>query len=146
MQGCRVAQAGRLETACIQWTKHNITVGGNRSVNPVHSTPDAVEQGKKNFASYCVVCHGRDGQNTGVPFASSMSPSVPLLNSREVQSYNDGQLKWIIENGIRPSGMPASKEILSDKEMWTIVVYLRHLPPSGSLGEPRAYSEEEYAK
>jgi mono/diheme cytochrome c family protein len=75
-----------------------------------------------------------------------MSPAIPPLNSSMVQSYDDGQLKWIIENGIRPSGMPASKGILSDRDMWSIVVYLRHLPPAGSLGQPRAYSEDEYAK
>jgi hypothetical protein len=42
--------------------------------------------------------------------------------------------------------MPASKGLLSDREIWTVVVYLRNLPPAGTLGEPRAYSEEEYAK
>lgn len=146
MQGCRVAPAGKLETTCIQWAKHHITVGGRGNANPVHSTAEIVEQGKKNFAAYCMVCHGRDGQNTGVPFAQSMSPAIPLLSSGAVQSYDDGQLKWIIENGVRPSGMPASKGILSDREIWTIVVYLRHLPPAGSLGEPRTYSEEEYGK
>ena len=36
--------------------------------------------------------------------------------------------------------------ILNDDDMWTIVVYLRHLPPAGSLGEPRTYSGDEYAK
>jgi mono/diheme cytochrome c family protein len=75
-----------------------------------------------------------------------MSPPIPSLASAEVQRYSDGQLKWIIENGLSPSGMPASKGILSDDDMWTIVVYLRHLPPAGSLGEPRAYSGEEYEK
>lgn len=144
--GCSVAPAGKIESSLIQWTKHNVTVGGRRDVNPVHNTAQTIEEGKQVFASYCVVCHGRDGQNTGVPFAESMAPAIPPLNSQQVQSYNDGQLKWIVEHGIRPSGMPASKGILSDRDMWTIVVYLRHLPPAGSLGEPRAYSGDEYAK
>ena len=56
-----------------------------------------------------MVCHGLDGQNTGVPFATTVSPPVPSLASAEVQAYTDGQLKWIIENGIYPSGMPPSK-------------------------------------
>jgi mono/diheme cytochrome c family protein len=68
-----------------------------------------------------------------------MSPPVPALNSVAVQKYTDGQLKWIIDNGIFPSGMPASKGILSDDEMWQIVDYIRHLPPKGSLGEPPVY-------
>jgi mono/diheme cytochrome c family protein len=57
-----------------------------------------------------------------------------------VQQYTDGQLKWVIDNGIFPSGMPASKGILSDDEIWQIVDYIRHLPPKGSLGEPPVYN------
>ena len=80
-----------------------------------------------------------DGQNTGVPFADRMEPPVPSLASAGVQQYTDGQLKWVIDNGIAPSGMPASKGILSDDEQWAIVLFLRHLPPAGSLGEPAMY-------
>lgn len=144
--GCRAAPPGKLESICVQWIKHHVTIQGRSDVNPLRSTPEAVNKGMRIFSFYCVVCHGRDGQNTGVPFADRMSPAVPNLRSHEVQSYNDGQLRWIIENGIKPSGMPASKGILSDQEIWALVIYLRHLPPPGSLGEPRAYSEQEYAK
>jgi len=144
--GCKVTPPGAAETAALQWTKHNITVGGKNDKNPIKATAENIESGKQAFGFYCVVCHGRDGQNTGVPFAKSMSPPLPSLASGDVQRYTDGQLKWIIENGISPSGMPASKGILSDDDIWTIVVYLRNLPPAGSLGEPRAYSGEEYAK
>ena len=105
-------------------------------------TSGNIEAGKAAFSHYCIACHGLDGQNTGVPFADSMSPPVPSLKSNNVQSYTDGQLKWIIENGLAPSGMPASKGILTDKEIWSIVVYIRHLPPAGSLGEPPFYSGE----
>jgi hypothetical protein len=59
-----------------------------------------------------------------------------------VQDYSDGQLKWIIENGIKYSGMPGWKGILEDDEMWNIVHYIRHLPPKGSLGAPEIFKEE----
>lgn len=144
--GCKVAPPGKAESAVMQWTKHTLTVGGAHDKNPIQSTADTIEAGKEAFGFYCVVCHGRDGQNTGVPFAGNISPPIPSLVSAEIQRYSDGQLKWIIENGISPSGMPAARGILSDDDMWTIVVYLRHLPPAGSLGEPRAYSGEEYKK
>ena len=146
LAGCRVTPPGRAETAVIQWTKHNITVKGTDDKNPIPATAENIEAGKQVFASYCIVCHGRDGQNTGVPFANSISPPIPSLASVDIQRYTDGQLRWIIENGISPSGMPASRGILSDDDIWTIIVYLRHLPPAGSLGEPRAYSGDEYAK
>jgi len=146
MAGCRATPPSRAETTVINWTKHNITVKGTQDRNPFHTTHQTIESGKQTFGAYCVVCHGRDGQNTGVPFAGALSPPVPSLVSPQVQSYTDGQLKWIIENGVSPSGMPASKGILSDQDIWNLVVFIRHLPPAGSLGEPRAYSGDEYEK
>ena len=59
------------------------------------------------------------------------------LASHPVQKYRDGQLKWIIENGIRFIGMPAWKGILTNEEMWHIVRYIRHLPAKGSLARRR---------
>ncbi len=141
--GCRATPPGPVETATVRWVKHNITVKGAKDRSPLTHSPTVMQEGKTAFGYYCVVCHGLDGQNTGVPFANSLSPPVPSLASREVQRYSDGQLKWIIENGISPSGMPASRGILSDEEMWSIVDYLRHLPPAGSLGEPRVYSGDD---
>jgi mono/diheme cytochrome c family protein len=143
LAGCRVTKPGRAESDLAQWTKLHVTVQGKNDRNPLSGSPQDVKDGKEAFGHYCIVCHGLDAQNTGVPFAASLNPPVPSLASKEVQSYADGQLKWIIENGIAPSGMPASHGILSDDEMWSIVVYLRHLPPAGSLGEPRVYSGEE---
>jgi mono/diheme cytochrome c family protein len=140
---CRAKAPGRIESGVAQWTKLHITVKGKDDRNPLSDSVQTQKDGKAAFGHYCIVCHGLDGQNTGVPFAASLSPPVPSLASKEVQRYTDGQLKWIIDNGIAPSGMPASHGILNDDEMWSIVVYLRHLPPAGSLGEPRVYSGEE---
>jgi mono/diheme cytochrome c family protein len=69
-----------------------------------------------------------------------MSPPAPSLASADVQAYTDGQLKWIIKNGLYPSGMPAATGDFGDEEMWSMVLYIRHLPPKGSLGDPVAYS------
>jgi cytochrome c len=144
LTGCRATPPGHLETSAAHWVKKHVTVGGSHHLNPIKSTPENISNGRHAFGFYCVVCHGRDGQNTGVPFADRISPPIPSLASSEVQSYSDGQLKWIIENGIAPSGMPASRGILSDDDIWSIVTYLRHLPPEGSLGEPKAYSGDEF--
>jgi cytochrome c len=131
---------GMSETLVMNWVKHTIVVRGKSESNPLKDTPAGAADGKEAFSHYCVACHGKDGQNTGVPFADRMSPPVPSLAGKEVQSYSDGQLKWIIDYGIWPSGMPGSKNTLSDEEIWSIVLYLRHLPPAGSLGEPEMYT------
>jgi cytochrome c553 len=140
LAGCAVNQPGRAESGLINWVKHRITIGHRNERNPLGHGAAIVREGQTAFGSYCVVCHGLDGQNTGVPFAGQISPPIPSLASPQVQEYTDGQLKWIIENGISPSGMPAARGILNDDEMWSIVEYLRHLPPAGSLGEPGVYT------
>lgn len=139
LTGCAAHQPGTIETRIAQFVKRKVTVGGRRDPNPLPATIENIQAGQQAFSHYCVVCHGLDGQNTGVPFAERMSPPVPSLASEAVQSYSDGQLKRIIDEGIFPSGMPASKGTLNDEEIWQIVQYLRHLPKKGSLGEPAVY-------
>jgi mono/diheme cytochrome c family protein len=139
LQGCKATPPGKVETAVMTKAKHSLLVGNNKARNPVAFSEQHVADGKEAFTHYCVACHGLDGQNTGVPFADRMKPPVPSLTSKDVQSYTDGQLKWVIDNGIAPSGMPASRGILSDDEQWAIVLFIRHLPPAGSLGEPSMY-------
>lgn len=138
--GCKVREPSNVERTIIVFAKHHITVGNRSAKNPVFVSQESLAAGKEAFGHYCIACHGIDGQNTGVPFARRMSPPLPPLTSTEVQDYTDGQLKWVIDNGISPSGMPASKGTLSDDEIWSIVLYLRHLPAAGSVGEPEMYS------
>ncbi len=139
--GCKAAPPGKTETHLVSAIKHRITVGGKKQRNPLPVTQQTIADGKEAFSHYCAACHGLDGQNTGVPFADRMSPPVPSLASSEVQQYTDGQLKWIVDNGIWPSGMPGSSGTLSDDEIWSIVVFIRNLPKAGSLGEPAMYSQ-----
>ena len=140
--GCKVSQPSKAESEMATEVKHKLTVGGKDDVNPIPATEANIADGREHFGHHCGICHGLDGQATGVPFADRMSPPIPSLSSKEVQDYADGQLKWIITNGINPSGMPAWKGTLSDEEMWKVVDYLRHLPPKGSLGIPGVYKEE----
>lgn len=138
--GCKASSPGKLETETMTTVKHRLLIGNKNQRNPLPDTPDTRADGKDAFSHYCVACHGMDGQNTGVPFAEHISPPIPSLASPEVQSYSDGQLKYILDYGIRPSGMPGSKGTLSDDELWSIVVFLRHLPPAGSQGIPEMYT------
>ena len=140
LAGCKAGPPGKGESATMNWAKHKILVRDKAQKNPIADNAAGVADGKEAFSHYCAACHGLDGQNTGVPFADRMSPPVPSLAAKEVQGYTDGQLKWIIDYGIWPSGMPGSKNTLSDDEIWSIVLYIRHLPPAGSLGEPEMYA------
>lgn len=143
LSGCKATPPGKWETAIVTRAKRGLLVRNKSEKNPLPVTPENITAGRINFSHYCFACHGLDGQNTGVPFADRMSPPVPSLASASVQSYTDGQLKWVIDNGIWPSGMPGSKGILTDEEIWSTVLYIRHLPAAGSLGEPVVYTGED---
>ncbi|HUS19474.1 MAG TPA: cytochrome c [Terriglobales bacterium] len=140
--GCKASEPGKVQSSVMTSVKQNVTIGGKDWKNAITYTPEVFQEGQAHFGHHCQVCHGLDGQNTGVPFATRMSPPVADLKSTDVQGYSDGQLKWIIENGIEPSGMPGWKNILSDDEMWKIVHFMRHLPAKGSLGVPDVFKEE----
>src|SRR5271154_5507650 len=140
LAGCKAEAPGKLETNVMTFAEHRFLIGDKSEKNPLPDTAETRVDGKEAFSHYCIACHGLDGQNTGVPFVDHISPPIPSLASDDVQRYTDGQLKWILDYGIRPSGMPGSKGTLSDEEQWSIVVYLRHLPPAGSLGEPDMYT------
>jgi mono/diheme cytochrome c family protein len=139
--GCKANPPSKMESTIVTAAKHKLFVRNIGDKNPLLGNATTLASGKEAFSHYCVACHGLDGQNTGVPFADRMSPPVPSLAAADVQRYTDGQLKWVIDYGIRPSGMPGSKGILSDEEIWSIVYFLRHLPRAGSLGEPPMYNQ-----
>jgi len=133
----------KIESTIVKEVKQKITIGGREWKNPVPDTEASQKEGGEHFRHHCMICHGLDGHATGVPFAANMDPPVPDLSSRDVQGYTDGQLKWIVQNGIAPSGMPGWNGILDEGEMWNIVNYMRHLPEKGSLGVPAVYAKTE---
>ena len=140
LRGAEARPAGKWEAWMTSVAKHRILVRGSSKVNPLRATSQNIADGREMFSRYCFACHGFDGQGTGVPFFETVSPPIPSLASANVQAYSDGQIHWIIKNGLWPSGMPASEGILEDDEMWSLVLYIRHLPARGSLGEPCFYT------
>jgi mono/diheme cytochrome c family protein len=107
---------GQLETRVMTRVKY-WRIGGKDLPNPEPDTAEVRGEGAEHFQHHCQTCHGLDGQGTGVPLVNKMSRPVANLASPRVQAYSDGQLKWIIENGIRYTGMPGWKGILEDQEM-----------------------------
>ena len=141
--GCKAKAPSEAEEKIAGEAK-KVIIGGKDRQNPIPYSQESVRAGAAHFQHHCQICHGLDGQNTGVPFADKMNPPVANLAMKDVQAYSDGQLKWIVENGIRYSGMPGWKGILEDEEMWHVVHFLRHLPPTGSLGAPDIYRRSEH--
>ncbi len=127
LAACGAAPPGRLETRVASTVKRRLTIGGRDDRNPLPATAETVRRGQAAFTRHCAVCHGADGRTTGVAFADAMSPPVPPLDIDDVQRFADGQLHWIILNGVAPSGMPAWKGLVTDDEAWAMVVFIRRL-------------------
>lgn len=89
--------------------------------------------GAKVYAGNCSGCHGAPLSKSPV-FAAAYSPSAPLFaNGDTVTDDPEGKIYWKIDHGIRFTGMPAFNKLLSEKEMWQVTLFLKHLDklPSG---------------
>jgi mono/diheme cytochrome c family protein len=96
--------------------------------NPVAATPENLRAGMLHFADHCAVCHGNDGSCDTV-MGSGLYPKPPDLRHAETQNLSDGELFWIIENGVRFTGMPAfSTHESMPEDSWKLVLFIRHLP------------------
>ena len=99
--------------------------------NPLARSPAAVAAGLALFRTHCVACHGapRVDPTEG---GASLNPPAPGLTLACVQARSDGELRWIVSNGIRMTGMPAFGASRSEKEIWQLVAALRRLPKLSS--------------
>src|SRR5438270_12422617 len=107
---CSANRPSDIETLVAQEAK-KMAISGKDLPNPIPYTPENVKEGAEHFQHHCQIRHGLDGHHTGVPFADKMYPEVAELGGYHFQQYRNGQLKMIIEKGIRFSGMPGWKGI-----------------------------------
>lgn len=96
---------------------------------PLPNDAATVSAGEGLFQMACSSCHGKDGRHP-TSIGKSMYPRVPDLGSRGVQALSDGELFWVVKNGIRLSGMPGFGNILSNGETWQVAIYVRSLDTS----------------
>jgi mono/diheme cytochrome c family protein len=96
--------------------------------NPYAPTPDVLTEARRHFADHCAICHGNDGSgNTAI--GKNLYPKAPDMRLPATQNLTDGELYYIIHNGIRLSGMPAWGEARGkDEDSWKLVLFIRHLP------------------
>ena len=57
-----------------------------------------------------------------------MAPPAMDLSSVHVQHWNDAELFWIIQNGVRLTGMPSWKSSISDNDTWKLARFIHNLP------------------
>jgi len=105
---------------------HRKVASRHASPSPPANTTGSVEAGGRHYGLECTTCHGVDGR-AQTPLGRWMYPRAADLTSKRVQSYSDQELFWIINNGIRFTGMPGYGKVETPDHIWDLVNYLRIL-------------------
>jgi len=98
--------------------------------NPLLDSPEDLRDAQLHFADHCAICHANDGGGQTM-IGGGLYPKPPDLRLPETQNLTDGELFWIIENGVRFTGMPAFSnggEHGGMQGSWKLVHFIRHLP------------------
>jgi mono/diheme cytochrome c family protein len=96
--------------------------------NPVLNTPQVLVDAREHWADHCALCHANDGSGE-TQLGKQMYPPAPDMRDAATQSLSDGELFFIIENGIRMTGMPAwGGPGVNEEDSWKLVDFIRHLP------------------
>ena len=106
--------------------KKSVARRAPKATNPF-SGPDAVRAGLAHYREMCVICHGAPGVDAS-EIGEGLNPPAPDLTLGGVQAKSDGELFWILQQGVRMTGMPAFGPTHKDPEIWKLVAFLRHLP------------------
>jgi len=106
---------------------------------PIQADENAFVAGAEIYRDQCAACHGFYGKPAS--FAAHMYPPAPALwvkhGKKGVVGVSDdppGETFWKVSNGIRLSGMPSFKDMLSETQMWQVSLLLANsdkpLPPA----------------
>ena len=98
--------------------------------NPVQANAEVMSGATAHFADHCATCHGNDGRGNTL-MGRGLYPKPPDMTEPSTQKLTDGEIYYIIENGIRFTGMPAfGEEPVNDNDLesWDLVHFIRHLP------------------
>ena len=121
------------DPAFVKWALVNVRMASiNRHATdappiPIDN-PANIQAGAKAFqARGCWTCHGAPGVEWA-KFSEGLSPDPPDLKEI-VNDRRPNELFWVVKNGINMTGMPSfEKAGVPDKEIWTIVAFLKKLP------------------
>ena len=126
--------------------KHkNAPASAKKLKNPLTTTEENIAQGRRLFNQHCTSCHSEDGKaKTAV--AAGMKRKPTDLTGKAMRGISDGEVYWVVTNGIKKAGMPAYQVKASDQERWQMTLYVKHLmgehPQAGHSEHPAAPQQQ----
>src|SRR5271155_3765133 len=122
-------QPPAVEIAVASWLLvHSVPPEQAHRVNPLQPDEAGLAAGAALFQQNCAVCHGFDGGGRTM-IGTNVYPRAPALRPA-LSTLTDGQIFTFVHDGIRNTAMPAWN--LSEQQIWQIVLFLRHLPPTAA--------------
>jgi mono/diheme cytochrome c family protein len=124
------AEPGRMETAAARRLRSLAMPSDAPSLrNPVAATSETFEEGLAHFADHCAACHANNGSGD-TEIGRGLYPKVPDMRQAATQNLSDGELFYIIENGVKLTGMPGWGDGTpeSARATWQLVHFIRRLP------------------
>jgi mono/diheme cytochrome c family protein len=95
--------------------------------NPEPPTAEILSEARAHWADHCATCHANNGSGD-TEMGRNMYPRAPDMRLPATQNLMDGELFFIIENGVRLSGMPGwGGSEHSAEQSWKLVRFIRHL-------------------
>lgn len=95
--------------------------------NPHPVTAESLAAAREHWVDHCAMCHALDGSGNTI-LGRNLYPKVPDMREAAVQQLSDGELYYIISNGVRFTGMPAWGGEHTPEETWQLVSFIRRLP------------------
>jgi mono/diheme cytochrome c family protein len=93
--------------------------------NPLEPTELAIAEGRDHYADHCAICHANNGSGK-TQINEGLYPRAPDLRGEQTQGLSDGEIFYIIKNGVRFTGMPGWGG--QDEDNWKLVLFIRRLP------------------
>ncbi|MGH7116169.1 MAG: SDR family oxidoreductase [Stellaceae bacterium] len=129
------AKPGSLETWAAKTSlRATLAREAPKIANPVALTEANLAAGVGLYGQHCAICHGTaKGDASASPVAKGEYPKPPQLATDGVEDDPEGYSFWKISHGIRWTGMPSWKGSLTDQQIWTLALFLKHmdkLPPA----------------
>lgn len=97
--------------------------------NPVAFSPEVLADGLAHYADHCASCHGTNGDGN-TEMGRGLFPKPPDMRTAVTQQLTDGELFYIIEHGVRFTGMPgwSTGTESGENASWRLVHFIRRLP------------------
>ncbi|KFB10137.1 c-type cytochrome [Nitratireductor basaltis] len=117
----------RITEYLIRLTLHrSVSSHVERDEPPDLEEPGLTELGARYFDVGCSPCHGVPGEEAN-PVALNMYPAPPPLNEALLE-WDVNEQHWIVQHGLKFTGMPAWAGRDRQREVWALVSFLQDVP------------------